>query len=45
MFMPYGYTTSQGFVGFLPNGNRMYFPTPDEYYEYVEELPAAPMSA
>ena len=47
MFRPGGYTTNQGFIGFMPDGSKMAFPTADEYYEYVEELreSASPMSA
>lgn len=47
MFRPGGYTTGQGFIGFMPDGSRMFFPTAGEYYDYIEELyePAAPLSA
>jgi len=47
MFKPCGYTTNQGYVGLLPDGRKMLFPTAGEYYEYVEEViePATPMSA
>ena len=38
LFRPAGYTTHQGFIGFLPDGSKMYFPTSDEYYEYVDEI-------
>ena len=38
MFRPTGYTTNQGFIGFLPDGSMMYFPTSNEYYEYVDEM-------
>ena len=37
MFMPRGDYTSQGYVGFLPDGERMFFPTSDEYLEYLRE--------
>lgn len=37
MFTPKGYYTSDGYVGFLPDGSRLYFPTSDEYLEYIEE--------
>lgn len=37
MFNPRGYFTPEGYVGFLPDGSRLYFPTYDEYMEYVEE--------
>ena len=46
MFIPSGYTTSQDFIGFLPDGTKMHFATADDYYEYVsgtdsdEALPA-----
>ena len=47
MFKPYGYTTGQGFIGLLPDGRKMFFPTAGEYYEYIDELmePATPISA
>ena len=35
LFRPAGYTTNQGYIGFLPDGSKMFFPTSDEYYEYV----------
>jgi len=38
MFRPTGYTTIQGFIGFLPDGSKMYLPTSNEYYEYVDDL-------
>ena len=38
LFRPAGYTTNQGYIGFLPDGSKMFFPTSDEYYEYVDEL-------
>ena len=37
MFVPAGYTTRQGYTGFLPDGRRMVFPTQDEYYDYVRD--------
>ncbi len=37
MFTPKGYTTHQGYTGFLPGGGRMVFPTQDEYLEYIRE--------
>lgn len=40
MFNPKGYFTSDGYVGFLPDGSRLYFPTCDEYLEYIEEVAA-----
>lgn len=47
MFRPCGYTTGQGFVGLLPDGRKMFFPTASEYYDYIEDLmeQAAPISA
>lgn len=47
MFRPCGYMTGQGFVGLLPDGKKMFFPTAGEYYEYFADLmkPAAPISA
>lgn len=47
MFRPCGYTTGQGFVGLLPDGRKMFFPTASEYYEYIDEVtePAPPISA
>ena len=41
MFSPKGYYTSNGYVGFLPDGTRMMFPTRAEYVEYVREADAA----
>lgn len=41
MFTPKGYYTSQGYTGFLPDGSRMFFPTQDEYLDYVEEARSA----
>ena len=38
MFHPSGYTTFQGFTGFLPDGRRMVFPTQDEYFDFLREL-------
>jgi hypothetical protein len=40
MFNLKGYFTSDGYVGFLPDGSRLYFPTYDEYVEYMEEVAA-----
>ena len=40
MFIPKGYFTSDGYIGFLPDGGRLYFPTYDEYIEYIEEAAA-----
>lgn len=41
MFTPKGFYTGNGFVGFLPDGTRMVFPTYDEYVDYLEETIAA----
>ena len=41
MFKPKGFYTSNGYLGFLPNGSRMVFPTYDEYMDYLEEENAA----
>jgi len=38
MFRPRGYTTGQGFMGFMPDGSRMFFPTADEYFDYIYEM-------
>lgn len=37
MFTPKGYYTHQGYVGFLPGGQRMIFATQDEYLDYLRE--------
>ncbi len=37
MFTPKGYYTHQGYTGFLPDGQRMNFPTMREYIDYIEE--------
>jgi hypothetical protein len=41
MFTPKGYYTSNGYVGFLPDGTRMMFATYNEYVDYLEEDVAA----
>lgn len=41
MFTPRGFCTSNGFLGFLPNGSRMMFPTYTEYVDFLEENIAA----
>lgn len=38
MFTPKGYYTSQYYIGILPDGCKMRFPTQDEYVQYVEDL-------
>lgn len=37
MFKPKGYYTGNSYVGFLPDGSRMSFPTQSEYEEYIQE--------
>ena len=37
MFHPRGYEIPDGYVGFLPDGSRLIFPTCGEYLEYVQE--------
>ena len=37
MFTPKGFYTGNSYVGFLPDGSRMAFPTSDEYIDYIEE--------
>ena len=34
-FHPKGYFTNDGYVGFLPDGRRVYFPTYSEYLEWM----------
>lgn len=41
MFRPKGYFTGDGYVGFLPDGSKQYFPTYDEYMDYVNDEDAA----
>lgn len=40
MFNPKGYEIGDGYIGYLPDGGRMFFPTHDEYTDYVRELMA-----
>ena len=40
-FQPRGFLTNDGYVGFLPDGRRLTFPTYDEYLEFVTEEDAA----
>ena len=35
--VPSGYYTQDGYVGFLPDGRYMIFPTDKEYQEYLLE--------
>ena len=37
MFKPKGFYTSNGYMGFLPNGSRMVFPTYDEYMDFIRD--------
>ncbi len=37
MFALKGFYTGNGFVGFLPDGRRMAFPTFDEYADYIRD--------
>lgn len=37
MFTPKGFFTGSGYIGFLPDGSRMKFPTQGEYEEYIRE--------
>ena len=37
MFFPGGFDADHGYVGFLPDGSRMVFPTHDEYTDYIRE--------
>lgn len=41
MFKPKGYFTSSGYIGFLPDGSRMIFPTQGEYEEYIWDWSSA----
>ena len=41
MFTPRGFYTSNGFVGFLPDGSRIISATYDEYLDYISETVAA----
>ena len=36
-FQPKGFFTSDGYVGFLPDGRRLSFPTLDEYLEFISD--------
>ena len=35
MFNPKGYYAGSSYVGFLPDGHRMRFPTEQEYLDYI----------
>ena len=41
VFQPKGFFTNDGYVGFLPDGRRLSFPTYAEYLEYVADMDAA----
>ena len=41
MFKLKGYFTSSGYIGFLPDGSRMTFPTQGEYEEYIRDWDSA----
>ena len=36
-FQPGGFLTNDGYVGFLPDGRRLSFPTFDEYLEFISD--------
>ena len=40
-FRPKGFFTTVGYVGFLPDGRRLSFPTYDEYLEFISDDDAA----
>ena len=40
-FRPKGFFTSDGYVGFLPDGRRLSFPTCEEYLEFIFDDDAA----
>lgn len=35
--IPSGYHTSNGYIGFLPNGGKMLFATEQDYFDYIFE--------
>ena len=37
MFTPKGFYTGNAYVGFLPDGTRMDFPTFDEYADFIRD--------
>lgn len=37
MFTAKGYFTSNGYIGFLPDGSCMVFPTQSEYEEFLRD--------
>ena len=41
MFVPKGYYTDNGYMGFMPDGSRIMFATYDEYVDYLDEDAAA----
>ena len=40
-FQPKGFFTYDGYVGFLPDGRRLSFPTYSEYLEFISDEDAA----
>ena len=40
-FQPKGFFTNDGYVGFLPDGRKLSFPTYAEYLEFVADMDAA----
>ena len=38
MFTPRGYYTNNSYIGFMPDGSKMRFPTSMEYLEYLNDL-------
>ena len=38
MFRPTGYFIPSGYVGFLPNGRKMFFASESDYDEYISEI-------
>ena len=40
-FRPQGFFTNDGYVGFLPDGRRLSFPTYEEYLEFIADDDAA----
>lgn len=44
MFTPRGYYTNNSYIGFMPDGSRMRFPTSQEYLEYEHGFCPSPKS-
>jgi len=38
MFTPYGYNTPNGYVGFLPSHQSMFFASERDYQDYIASL-------